>query len=325
MSENVCFCGSQKPYIECCRPYHEGKEPETALALMKSRFSAYAMDLPEYLIRTTHPASPFFHNDEAVWKEELHNFCRTTRFEKLEVLDSKEKDDQAMVVFVAHLTRFKKDATFTERSLFEKVNGKWLYRRGHMARGKVKELVEEGELHLLPLAYYGDKVLRQAGEPISEITDEIKTLAHKMIYMMNMEDGVGLAAPQVHQSLRMFVILTPHEDSEGHIELGEPKVLINPQISEVSHESVDGGEGCLSIPGMHGNVERAQEITVEYETLDGEVIKETVRGYHARVIQHEFDHINGVLYIDRLSEEEKRLLSEPLKKLEERVLKKNKG
>lgn len=319
MAEKLCPCGTKKPYIDCCGPYHEGKEPESALLLMRSRYAAYALNIPEYLIRTTHYASPFYVNDKEHWKEELSRYASSCRFEGLEILDFKEKDDQAMVVFFADIVRFKRKAGFTERSLFERVEGKWRYRRGHTEKGRAPRMVPEGEFEMLPLAFYGDEVLRQVAKPITEITDDIKTLAKRMIYTMEIEDGMGLAAPQVHQSVRMFVIKEPHEQDDGSVKLGKIKVLINPVVSEASQEKWQAGEGCLSIPGLRGHVERAETITVEYETLDKEVVKETVSGWHAKVILHELDHINGVLYTDLVPEEEKKLLAEPLRKLETRV------
>ncbi len=118
-----CPCCSEKPYAECCKPYHDGKLlPPTALALMRSRYSAYALRLADYIIQTTHSKSPYFERDRGKWKKAILEFCTTTQFLKLEILDSTESS----VHFIAHLGQ----TLLEEKSLFEKVDGKWLYVKG---------------------------------------------------------------------------------------------------------------------------------------------------------------------------------------------------
>ncbi len=114
-----CPCSSGKAYSECCKPYHDGSLPPTALALMRSRYSAYALGKADYIMETTHPNSSYFEKDKKKWKKAILEFCRGTKFLKLEILDSGEN----WVHFIAHLSR----ALLNEKSLFEKVNGKWLY------------------------------------------------------------------------------------------------------------------------------------------------------------------------------------------------------
>lgn len=128
-----CPCFSGHPYVLCCRPYHLGKLPDTALQLMRSRFSAYALCLSEYIIKTTHPANPQFCKDFAMWAKTISEFSNHTEFNGLEIISFEEKSESATVTFKAHLIQDKKDVSFTEKSYFEKVEGKWLYQSGEIS------------------------------------------------------------------------------------------------------------------------------------------------------------------------------------------------
>lgn len=128
--ERSCPCGTGKAYGVCCKPFHQGLLPDSALKLMRSRYSAYALCLPEYIIATTHPTNPQFCHDATQWSQSLAEFCSYTEFNKLEILDFQQKDHFAIVTFVAYLSQNKKNVSFKEKSYFEKVEGKWLYRRG---------------------------------------------------------------------------------------------------------------------------------------------------------------------------------------------------
>ena len=130
--ETPCPCGSGNSYATCCRPFHQGVLPDSALKLMRSRYSAYALCIPEYIIRTTHPANPQFCHDTTQWSQKISEFSLHTQFKRLEILDFQENDDCATVTFVAHLTQNNKDASFTEKSRFEKIDGRWLYRNGRL-------------------------------------------------------------------------------------------------------------------------------------------------------------------------------------------------
>lgn len=120
----MCPCCSGKKYSECCKVFHEGALPQTALELMRSRYSAYALENPEYIIETTHPDSPSFEKNHEGWKQAILEFCRQSNFEKLEILDSGED----WVHFKAYLGH----GVLDERSKFEKVDGKWLYLNGEL-------------------------------------------------------------------------------------------------------------------------------------------------------------------------------------------------
>ncbi|WP_213318577.1 peptide deformylase [Chlamydiifrater volucris] len=166
------------------------------------------------------------------------------------------------------------------------------------------------------ITYYGNPLLRRKADPIAKITDEVKALYCDMCETMEALKGVGLAAPQVGESLRMFVMCVEKETEEGELVfLKTPKVFINPVLSEPSKEKVSGREGCLSIPGLRGDVVRPDAITVEAMDLDGVVFKERYQGFLARIIMHENDHLNGVLYVDRMVDKDLLKLKKGLERI----------
>lgn len=130
-----CPCSSGKLYEECCAIYHQGKAAESAEKLMRSRYSAYALNNVDYIVQTTHPRHPAVSQNLSAWKEAILNFSLNTDFERLEVLSVSEQADKAMVVFIAHLKDGDEDATFTECSYFAKVDGVWLYVNGDVTLG----------------------------------------------------------------------------------------------------------------------------------------------------------------------------------------------
>lgn len=129
-SSALCPCGTGKPYALCCEPFHQGQLPDSALKLMRSRYSAYALGLSGYIMATTHPLHPKFVHDSIQWSKEIALFCSTTQFHGLDIINHREKDTKGTVTFKAHLTQNKKDVSFTEKSRFEKMDGKWFYRSG---------------------------------------------------------------------------------------------------------------------------------------------------------------------------------------------------
>lgn len=133
--EMTCPCHSKKPYKECCAGYHQGKKPESALLLMRSRYSAYAKGLADYIIGTTHPLSSYWQSNKGKWEKEIQRFSQDISFDGLEILDFQETGEQAAVVFIAYLKQKGDDATFTERSQFEKIKGIWLYLSGELKAG----------------------------------------------------------------------------------------------------------------------------------------------------------------------------------------------
>ena len=123
-----CPCFSGRSYNECCKPYHEGDLPQSALALMRSRYAAYALCLPEYIIRTTHPKNPCFSKDLNQWKQEILDFCKKTEFLGLEILESVQGAKEALVIFKAFLRQGDSDVSFIEKSRFVNHHHHWLYR-----------------------------------------------------------------------------------------------------------------------------------------------------------------------------------------------------
>lgn len=153
---------------------------------------------------------------------------------------------------------------------------------------------------ILELAYYGEAVLRKKAAPVEEINDDIKKLVDDMIETMHAKNGIGLAAPQVSRSLTIFITQIPVLGPEKTMLPGTIRVFINPKILSVSENTCIFEEGCLSIPKIYEDVERPIEVTVEAQDIDGSIFTETFNGYQARAILHENDHINGVLFIDRI-------------------------
>jgi peptide deformylase len=174
---------------------------------------------------------------------------------------------------------------------------------------------------ILPVVLYGEKILRTKCREIEEITPEIRQLVQDMIETMDAKKGIGIAAPQVGKDLRLFVLRNYLPKEGGYLpkereeeELSEPQVYINPKILSKSPETCIESEGCLSIPGIRGEVERPVSIIIEATDLNGNTFREEVQGYNARVRMHENDHINGVLFIDRLPPAIKKKIAPLLKK-----------
>lgn len=172
----------------------------------------------------------------------------------------------------------------------------------------------------LPLAYYGDPILRKKTAPVAEVTNEIRQLVSDMFETMEAHDGCGLAAPQVHQSLALFVTCIPRY-LEDRIIPGTPKVFINPKILSYSKEEWTCEEGCLSIPGIRENVSRPFKVVVQATNLEGQLFTEEFEEFDAHVVMHENDHINGVLYIDRLSANRKKAIESRLREIKKKYSK----
>jgi len=142
--------------------------------------------------------------------------------------------------------------------------------------------------------------LRTKAEKITTFDEELQGLIDDMVETMHEESGAGLAAPQVGVSKR--VILVEFGDEENETTPPTLYIVINPRITKVSPETVSGAEGCLSIPGLMGEVERPYSITIEGKNRQGDPFKMKAQGWLARIFQHEVDHLNGVLYTDRATE-----------------------
>ena len=165
----------------------------------------------------------------------------------------------------------------------------------------------------LQLRYYGDPVLRKRAEPVAEITEAERQLAEQMLETLYVTgNGIGLAATQVGILKRLIIIHIGEEDDEDY----EPLVLFNPELLSSEGEIV-AEEGCLSIPDVTADVKRPESIVVEGVNLQREAIRIEADGLLARVLLHEIDHLNGVLFIDRISGLKRRLLSEELARIQQ--------
>jgi peptide deformylase len=147
-----------------------------------------------------------------------------------------------------------------------------------------------------PLVILPDAQLRLTSEPVAAVTDEIRTLARDMIETMYDAPGVGLAAIQIGVAKRVVTIDTSKDENAK-----SPTVYLNPEIVWVSEEKRVYDEGCLSIPEFYGEVERPDRVRVRYMNLDGQIVEQEADGLLATCLQHEIDHLNGVLFIDHLS------------------------
>ncbi|MCC5843824.1 MAG: peptide deformylase [Verrucomicrobia bacterium] len=176
---------------------------------------------------------------------------------------------------------------------------------------------------ILPLSYYGQPVLRKPAEPVTIFDDNLRKLADDMIDTMHAESGIGLAGPQIGQSLRIFVMEIPpdmDQDDEGNRAnpfLNGPLVVINPQIRNLAPKTEVMEEGCLSIPDIRGNVSRPLSLTLDYQDLDGKPLTLNLSFLAARCALHENDHLDGVLFLDHLSQVKRLAIKGKLRKLKE--------
>lgn len=163
------------------------------------------------------------------------------------------------------------------------------------------------------LVYYNSPFLRKRCKEVEKIDDDVRRVVQDLKDSVGHYNGAGLAAPQIGYLVRAFVICFAHEEeSDGSAKLCPPQVFINPEILSESEEEVVYPEGCLSIPGLTEDVVRTKEIKIRAMDLNGKVFEEVASGWRARVILHEFDHLNGTLFIDRLSEDKRAGLDQAL-------------
>ena len=167
---------------------------------------------------------------------------------------------------------------------------------------------------ILPIVAYGDPVLRKEAEEIDANYPDLKQLIADMFETMYHSKGVGLAAPQIGLPIRLFIVDAAgfNEDGEAPELEGFKRVFINPIIIEEKGKEWKFEEGCLSIPGIREEVARKPELTIEYYNENFELVEEKLDGLGARVVQHEYDHIDGKLFIDHLPPLKKRLMKKKL-------------
>jgi SEC-C motif-containing protein len=130
VNQRYCPCGSQQNYLLCCAPFHKGKIVSNATQLLRARFSAYALNLPRFIIETTHPDNPQYQRDFRDWEKKISSFSSDFLFEGVEILDIEKAQDETTIRFIAHLKKGSSSASFIEKSLFVKLDGRWVYRSG---------------------------------------------------------------------------------------------------------------------------------------------------------------------------------------------------
>lgn len=182
-------------------------------------------------------------------------------------------------------------------------------------------------MKILARTHFGNPILRKKAKKVSVAflkTPKFKKLEREMIHTMRRVDGIGLAAPQIGQPFALAVMETGPTKTRPNIKVRGPITIINPKIISYSKEKKREWEGCLSFEDVRGNVSRPKSITVSYLNNKGEKIREKAEGLWARLFQHEIDHLNGIVYLDRmedmksimtLQEFKKRIVSKKLKKL----------
>ncbi len=176
----------------------------------------------------------------------------------------------------------------------------------------------------LPVRIYGDPVLRELRKEVDEFGPDLRQFVADLLETMREERGVGLAAQQVGRTDAVCVVDIGEEDADDESGPGAgaadmPLVLVNPRLSEPSRETDSMEEGCLSFPDLRGQIPRAREIDVSYQDIDGTPHQFRARGFLARVIQHEVDHLDGVLFIDRMSPAKRFAIKSKLRRLKLRA------
>ena len=158
---------------------------------------------------------------------------------------------------------------------------------------------------------YGDPVLREQATPVDVVDDDVRAIATDMLETLADADGVGLAGPQVGVARRIIVVHAPPPE-RGEVR-EEPRVFLNPEIVSKSGPSVAEEEGCLSIPGIYESVKRSQRVSFRATDLDGGEVELEAEDMFSRILQHEVDHLDGVLFVDRIGPMRRALLKKKLR------------
>lgn len=191
---------------------------------------------------------------------------------------------------------------------------------------------------ILRVVKYGEPILQKVGDVVTSFDDKLKELANDMIETMDAEDGVGIAAQQVGHALQLFV-MNSHVKTEDAsfeyeldgkrppLELIMPLIVVNPRVTKLSDLSSEHEEGCLSFPGIRAPISRCSEIRMDFQDADGNDHVLYATGFLARIVQHEFDHLQGTLFIEKMEKRDIIKNEAKLKKLkrESRDFLKNKG
>ena len=161
----------------------------------------------------------------------------------------------------------------------------------------------------MKLILYPDPILKKVAKPLKTIDNEVREKVREMFELMYMERGIGLSAPQVAWGTRLFIL-----NIAGELGEGEERVYINPEITTSEGNEIEE-EGCLSIPEIRAKVARPETVTIQAQGLDGNLFTEEIDGLHARVAQHELDHLDGILFVQRVIAAEQIQIKSALKKL----------
>lgn len=170
------------------------------------------------------------------------------------------------------------------------------------------------DIAIRPVLKYGSPVLRLKAQEVTETPETLQGLVDDMFETMYDEPGIGLAAPQVGMSIRLVVIAAVADDEAGE-NVGAPMTMLNPEISWFSRETVSYDEGCLSVPDITESVDRPRVIRFAYTDMQGERHEREAEGLLARVVQHELDHLDGILFVDRLSILKRQLMRKKLQQI----------
>ncbi len=192
----------------------------------------------------------------------------------------------------------------------------------------------EETVKVLPITYYGDPKLEQPSVAVGEVSHEIWTLANDMLATMYENNGIGLAGPQVGRNIRVVVVDIPMDEGGLPFDAsaGErmllprmPLVLINPEVSPLTSETETVEEGCLSFPNIYGDVERPVTVMLKTRLLNGEMVQTACGGLLGRCLQHELDHLDGVVFVNRMKEADRAEIEGSLKKLKKQTRKRLKA
>lgn len=152
------------------------------------------------------------------------------------------------------------------------------------------------------IAQLGDPVIRKKATPVVNVkSDKIQVLIADLIATANDNDGVGIAAPQVYQSLQIFIVASHPTPRYPKAPMMKPLVVINPEITKKSKEKILDWEGCLSIPGIRAKVPRCKQTEVSFTTFTGKKVTRSFSGFISRIFQHEYDHLEGIVFLDRVT------------------------
>lgn len=173
---------------------------------------------------------------------------------------------------------------------------------------------------ILQISQLGNPVLRRQAQTIENPKDEqLQKLIDNLIHTAQNANGVGIAAPQVAQSYRLLIVASRPSARYPQAPTMEPTAMINPQIIARSNDVVKDWEGCLSIPGIRGLVPRSQAIEIEYTARDGKLHRQELRDFVARIFQHEYDHLDGIVFLDRVENAQELMAEE---EYQEQIVKK---